>query len=93
MNLDWFKKELESKLENYEMTFSFFENGDFGNLDRVEFENLRKVGNIDFWDSGWIEIHLVDYKEEKELFHVMLEPNQEYEKERALEILKGFLIE
>ncbi len=92
MNLDWFKKELENKLGSYEINFSSFENGDFGNLNRVEFEGLGKGGNIDFWDSGWMEIHLVDYKEEKQLFHVMLEPNQEYEKERAIEILKGFLI-
>ncbi len=92
-DINWFKKNVECNSSEFEFKYSFFENGDFGNLNRVEFEGKGKGGNIDFWDEGWMEIHMYDYSKDKEILHVLLEPNQEFEKDRAIEIIKNILQE
>jgi len=77
-NISWFKA-VASNLQGYEIKYKFFEQGDFGSLNQVEFNSKLKGGNIDFWSSGWIGIHLVDYAEGIELINLLLEPT---EKER-----------
>lgn len=88
----WFKKHIIPVLNDFKIEYSFFENGDFGDLNRVEFEGKGKGGNIDFWEKDWLEIHLYDYNEDKELIHVLLDPKQESEKEKAIEIMQSLLI-
>ena len=77
--------------DGYKFEYTFFKDGDFGDLDRVEFEGNEKGGNVDFWSSGWLNIHLVDYKNEGELLNVLLEPHQEKEQEQAFEKLQSLL--
>jgi hypothetical protein len=89
----WFKNEFAHLLgQGYELKYSTFQDGDFGNLERVEIEGNNKGGNVDFWSLGWLNIHLVDYYEKgNELLNVLLEPHQEREKEVAFRKLKELL--
>ena len=79
----WFKKEVAPILKNYELNYKFFEQGDFGSLNQVEFNSKRTGGNIDFWELGWLGIFVWDYQKKEQLLNVLLEPHQEEEKENA----------
>jgi hypothetical protein len=87
-NLTWFKETVAPKLGSYEIDYKFFEKGDFGSLNQIEFNNDLKGGNIDFWSSGWVGIHLVDYVTGDECMNVLIEPN---EKERINSYLEKLL--
>ncbi len=91
-DIEWFKNKVEPILNGFKLEYSFFENGDFGNLNRVEFEGNGKGGNVDFWEKDWLEIHLYDYNKDEELIHVLLEPSQKEEKEKALHELQSNLV-
>lgn len=90
-SVDWFKEEIEPSLNNFEIKYKFFEKGDFGDLNQIEFNSKEKGGEIDFWSTGWVSIHLVDYIKGKELLNVFLEPHQEEEKESAFKRLQELL--
>ena len=87
----WFKEEVEPYLKRFEIKYKFFEEGDFGELNQVEFNSKEKGGEIDFWSTGWLGIHLVDYIKGDELLNVFLEPHQENEKENAMKRLQELL--
>ncbi len=90
-NIEWFKDELAPKLEGYELDYKFFDEGDFGSLNQVEFNSKKRGGNIDFWGLGWLGIFVWDYETEEQLLNLLLEPNQEREKEEAFKKLQEFL--
>ena len=90
-NIIWFKKEIEPHLIGFEIKYKFFEKGDFGKLNQIEFNSKETGGEIDFWSTGWLGIHLVDYIKGDELLNIFLEPRQEEEKEDALKKLKNLL--
>jgi hypothetical protein len=90
-NVVWFKEEMEPYLKTFEIKYKFFEKGDFGELNQVEFNSKEKGGEIDFWSSGWLGIHFVDYIKGEELLNVFLEPQQEEEKENAFKRLQELL--
>lgn len=91
-NITWFKDEISHLLSNYEIKYHFFEDGDFGSLNQVDFNSDRFGGNIDFWGLNWVGIFLWDYQNEKELINVLLEPDQEVEKELNFKLLMSFLL-
>ena len=86
-DIDWFKEYLAPNFINYEINFKSFKNGDFGDIERVEFEGKGQGGSIDFWSSGWLGIHLYHYKEDRVIMNILLEPEQNLEKEKAFEDL------
>jgi hypothetical protein len=90
-NLDWFKNEIAPKLAGYDLKYQYFEEGDFGSLNKVEFNSSKIGGGIDFWGLNWLGIFLWDYTEEKELMNILLEPDQDLEKEEAFDNLLNFL--
>ena len=91
-DVEWFKRDFASNLGDYELKYKFFEDGDFGTLNQVEFNSTKKGGNIDFWGLGWLGIFVWDYETEEQVFNILLEPHQEAEKEKAfnelIELLK-----
>jgi len=91
IDFDWFKRELAPILKNYDITYRFYEEGDFGSLNQVEFNSIEKGGEIDFWGLGRLEIFVWDYEKEKELLNVLLDPCQEEEKEKVFKRLQELL--
>jgi hypothetical protein len=89
----WFKENFELLLAGYDIEYRYYENGDFGNLDQVEFNSDVKGGEIDFWSSGWLGIHLVNYSSGNELQNIFLNPEQTAEQEVALAELKKMLLD
>lgn len=87
----WFKDNFESILKEYKTQYRFYEEGDFGSLNQVEFNSKIRGGNIDFWGLGWLGIFIWDYQEEVEIMNVLLKPDQEEEKTKILEKLKTIL--
>jgi len=90
-DIEWFKKELAPNMKAYELIFKFFEQGDFGSLGQVEFNSEKVGGIIDFWGLGWLGIFVWNYETEEELLNVLIEPQQEDEKENAFKRLEELL--
>jgi hypothetical protein len=91
MDITWFKEKIMPTFIGYKIEYRSFKDGDFGDLERIEFEGYEKGVSIDFWSSGWLGIHAYDYKEEQEIFNVLLEPQQRLEKEKAFEEVQNIL--
>ena len=53
---------------------------------------LGEGGGVDFWSSGWLAIHFVDYIKGEVLLNVFLEPHQKEEKVRAFKKLQELLL-
>ncbi|MFV5700171.1 hypothetical protein ACM55H_17575 [Flavobacterium sp. ZT3R17] len=90
-NILWFKANIEPTLEGFEIKYCSYDDGDFGSLNQIEFNSKGKGGNIDFWGLGYLGIFLWDYQKEEEIMNVLLDPNQELEKEKAFEDFQNFL--
>jgi hypothetical protein len=91
-DLSWFKSVMEPKLKDYEVQYRFFEEGDFGALNQVEFNSEKMGGEIDFWSSGWVSIHLVDYVKSNELINVFLKPEQYSDRQKYFAELEQKLL-
>lgn len=91
-NISWFKEIIAPDLGKYEVKYKIFQNGDFGDLDQVEFNSEKIGGEIDFWSTGWLGIHLVDYIKGEELLNVLLEPSKTEDKDRYIGILMHHLL-
>lgn len=90
-DIEWFRKEIEPKLKGYQFGYRFFKEGDFGSLNQVEFSSAMLGGSIDFWGLGWLGIFIWNNVSEEQIFNILIEPNQEREKEIALEKLQDIL--
>jgi len=88
-DIEWFKKVIAPSLNGYEVTYKFYETGDFGSLNQVEFNSDNIGGNVDFWSLGWLGIFVWDYKRGKQLLNILLEPTEK--KVNALEELRSLL--
>lgn len=89
MDINFFKKEIQPILEGYNFQYSSFPNGDFGDLERVEFEGHNKIGTVDFWSKGWISIDIYDLILDDQLINLLLGPDEEQLK--AIETLVSIL--
>lgn len=89
MDINFFKKEIQPILEGYNFQYSSFPNGDFGDLERVEFEGHNKIGTVDFWSKGWISIDIYDLILDDQLMNLLLGPDEEQLK--AIETLVSIL--
>ncbi|MHA6697866.1 hypothetical protein [Chryseobacterium sp. A321] len=90
-DIDWFKREMASYFNEYELIYKFFEQGDFGSLNQIEFNSEKIGGNIDLWGLGSIGIFVWDYEKNEEILNILLSPNQDKEKIEALDKLKELL--
>ena len=75
----------------YDVTFRYFKDGDFGSLSQFEFNSIELGGNVDFWGLNWLGIFLWSYKEESVLLNVLLDPDQELSKEQGFRDLLALL--
>ncbi|MBK5073440.1 hypothetical protein I2492_10900 [Budviciaceae bacterium CWB-B4] len=84
MDIHFFKKNISPKLTNYTLKYSSYPNGDFGDLERVEVQGENKIGGIDFWSQGWIDIDIYDLTLDEQLINVLLDPNEMEAQEKAI---------
>ncbi len=85
----WLNEVMVPLLDNYQVEYLFFEQGDFGSLDQLRFETALKGGEIDCWSSGWFGITMVDYVDGGVLLNCFLGPDELVEKQaRVDELLK-----
>jgi len=93
MDIDWFKECISPLMtsKGFLLEYKNFENGDFGDINRVDFEGNVRSGSIDFWSSGWLGIYIYDFEMEKDILNVLLEPSEEGEKKVAFEELSKLL--
>lgn len=84
-NINYFKKYIEPKLINYHLKYSFYLDGDFGDINRVEIESDQKIGGIDFWRLGWLSIDIYDLIVDKQIMNILLEPKEVEEQQKALD--------
>ena len=90
-DLAWFKTSVASKMTGYELEYHFWNDGDFGSLNQVQFNSEKLGGAIDFWAQGWTGIHLVNYSKNVELLNILLSPTQESDKTESFSKLLEFL--
>jgi hypothetical protein len=90
-DIEWFRSNVAPKIKGYELRYKFFDEGDFGSLNQVEFNSKRIGGNIDFWGLGWLGVFVWNYETEKELLNILLEPSQRQEQDDALRHLQELL--
>lgn len=90
-NINWFRVEFEPHLSGYETKYRFYEKGDFGTLNQVEFNKDDRGGEVDFWSSGHIGIHFVNYRNAEALLIAFLEPKDALRRKHAFEALRDLL--
>lgn len=76
MDIGQFEEKIKPLLGRYLLERSSFENGDFGNLDRIEIEGCNILATIDFWSKGWISIDVYDCLGEEQIMNVLLSPDK-----------------
>lgn len=92
IDIEWFKANVAPKIRDYELVYKFFDDGDFGSLNQIEFNSKKVGGNVDFWSLGWLGIFVWNYETEEEMLNVLLEPNQKQEQYESLQQLQDFFI-
>jgi len=75
-NLKWFEEKFSSKLQNLQTEKSSFKDGQFGDLERIEFESEKKFGTIEFWSQGWINMDIYDCNIDDQIFNILLSPDE-----------------
>lgn len=90
-DIHWLKENEESIFRGYKVEYLSFKEGDFGDLERVDFIGDLMGGSIDFWSSGWLGLYLYDYNKEKVILNILLETDQIIEKEKYINELKSCL--
>lgn len=94
--MNYFKNNIFPNIRDYyKINFSASVEGDitgFGNLERVEIEGNNLLGGIDFWSSGWIDFHLIDLRNDKEILNILVSPDRNKEKIMIMEDFERTLI-
>lgn len=97
ISMDYFKKNIFPEIkENYTVTFTSFKEGEvlgFGDLERVEVEDSKILGGIEFWSSGWLGIHLINLVNDEEILNSLIAPDDCVDKLELLEIFCRKLME
>lgn len=67
---------MEPILEGCDFQYGSCPNGDFGDLERVEFEGGNKVRSVDFWSKGWISIDIYEHVLNEQQISLLLGPDE-----------------
>lgn len=74
-----------------EINYRHFLNGDLGDLSQILFEKGEKLGEVEFWSSGYVYICLVDTSTGQELINILLSPEEKQEINKNLLNLVAYL--
>jgi hypothetical protein len=88
IDVKWFKSQIEPLLTGYNIRYSSFKNGDFGDLDRIEFEYGNIGWCLDFWSKDCFGCQIFNFKLEESLRDVLLLDNEYLEKLKFLKELE-----
>lgn len=88
----WFKDFIEPEMNGFETGYKYWEEGDFGSLNQIEFNSRKIGGNIDFWGSGFLGIFVWDYERDLEIMNVLLETHEIKEKKNAFRKMLKYLL-
>lgn len=88
----WLQVHIPELLHGFDIQYKQFGRGDFGHLDRVDFEGYGLGGSIDIWDQGWLGLHLYDYGSEEVRMHLLLSPQEDQDKRMAIETMRSILV-
>ena len=88
----WFKDVVEPKMKGFKTEYKYWEEGDFGSLNQIEFNSRKIGGNIDFWGSGFLGIFVWDYERDLEIMNVLLETDEIKEQKNAFRKLLKHLL-
>ncbi|WP_175144215.1 hypothetical protein [Achromobacter dolens] len=70
----WFNENIKPFLNGYLLSYSSFQKGDFGNLERIEVEGFEKLATVEFWSKGWVGIDIYDCALDTQVMNVLLSP-------------------
>lgn len=70
----WFNENIKPFLNGYLLSYSSFQKGDFGNLERIELEGFQKLATVEFWSKGWVGIDIYDCTLDAQVMNVLLSP-------------------
>ncbi|RON53983.1 hypothetical protein [Pseudomonas frederiksbergensis] len=76
MNIKYFDESIKPLMKGYSFKYAAFLEGDFGDLERVEFEGDNKVGGVEFWSKGWVGADVYDCVLDEQIFNVLLSPEE-----------------
>lgn len=76
MDLLKFNEEVKPLLEGYSIEYLMFQNGEFGDLARVELISPAKVATVDFWSKGWVGIDIYDCKCDEQVMNILVSPDE-----------------
>lgn len=76
MNMNDFNENIRPLLKKYSFEYSSFANGDFGNLERIEIKGCNKVGTVEFWSDGWIDLDVYDCSLDDQVINILLSPKE-----------------
>lgn len=86
-DINWCRQNIEPLLDGFEVKYKVFADGDFGDLERIDFNSKEIGGSVRLWSSGVLEIDLVDYISGESLMNILLWPEEDSEKEQKLKEL------
>ncbi|MDB5270763.1 MAG: hypothetical protein JWP58_3803 [Hymenobacter sp.] len=89
--LTWFKDELAPRFAGFALAYRSCGQGDFGTLERVEFESDALLGTLDFWSHDWLDVHVIVRVSVEERLNLFLGPNQETDKAQVIAALLALL--
>lgn len=84
MSIDFFKTQIAPRLTGYEIRYSFYTNGDFGDLARVEFEKEDMLATVDFWSQGWMSLDVYSSALDNQLINLLLSPDESEAQKAAM---------
>jgi hypothetical protein len=87
MDINFFKAEIYPHLSGYKFQYSSFGNGDFGTLERIEFEKGNKLGTVDMWSKGWLSIDVYDSALDTQLINLLISPDELDQQKEAIKNL------
>ncbi|MCC8465029.1 MULTISPECIES: hypothetical protein [Photorhabdus] len=92
MNIHDFDKNIKPLLRNYSFEYSFFVDGEFGNLERIEFDGCGKLGTIDIWSKGWLSIDIYDCILDRQVMNVIYSPEEKQSCKTGVEVFLRILL-
>lgn len=76
MSVKYFDESIRPFMKGYAFKYAAFLEGDFGDLERVEFEGDNKIGGVEFWSRGWGGADVYDCVLNEQVFNILLSPEE-----------------